>query len=225
MQLSKWSQQPDDVCNSSTFNSHSTPFTTFITSDPMTRQCPYLGRYEIVSVMHWHSADNVEDTLGVDGELSIANVVEVQDVRVTSTPFPRRCHHERVRWLDIGCRTPDRMEFATSCSDEALSEYLCHGTWIENDTAYLVASTDVGRYCLVYSASAATTGDRELSVTGHLASCPRASHRHPVSWQVNLTSYVQCGDISSASSWRSHVSSTVLLIVLSGILFGRYIAR
>lgn len=87
----------------------------------MTRQCPYLGRYEIVSVMHWHSADNVEDTLGVDGELSIANVVEVQDVRVTSTPFPRRCHHERVRWLDIGCRTPDRMEFATSCSDEALS--------------------------------------------------------------------------------------------------------
>ncbi|KAI4485152.1 hypothetical protein M0804_006657 [Polistes exclamans] len=70
-----------------------------------------------------------------------------------------------------------------------LNQYLCHGTWIENDTAYLVASTDVGRYCLVYSASAATTGDRELSVTGHLASCPRASHRHPVSWQVNLTSY------------------------------------
>ncbi|KAK2583583.1 hypothetical protein KPH14_009527 [Odynerus spinipes] len=225
MQLSKWSQQPDEVCNSTTFNSRSTPFTTFITSDPMTRQCPYLGRYEIVSVMHWHSGEAVEDTLGLDGEVSIANVVEVQDVRVTSTPFPRRCHHERVRWLDIGCRTPDRMEFATSCSDEALSEYLCHGTWIENDTAYLVASTDVGRYCLVYSASAATTGDRELSVTGHLASCPRASHRHPVSWQVNLTSYVQCGDISSATSWRSHVSSTIVLAVLSSVLFGRYIAR
>ncbi|KAI4501038.1 hypothetical protein M0802_003841 [Mischocyttarus mexicanus] len=186
MQLSKWSQQPEDVCNSSTFKSHSTPFTTFITSDPMTRQCPYLGRYEIVSVVHWHNTDDDEDTLGMD----IANVVEVhQEVRVTSTPFPRRCHNERVRWLDIGCRTPDRMEFATSCSDESLSEYLCHGTWIENDTAYLVASTDVGRYCLVYSASAATTGNRELSVTGHLASCPRASHRHPVSWQVNLTSY------------------------------------
>jgi len=69
-----------------------------------------------------------------------------------------------------------------------LPEYLCHGTWIENDTVYLVASTDVGRYCLVYSASAATTGT-ELSVTGHLASCPRASHHHPVSWQVNLTSH------------------------------------
>lgn len=69
------------------------------------------------------------------------------------------------------------------------AEYLCHGTWIENDTAYLVASTDVGRYCLVYSASATATGSRELSVTGHLASCPRAPHRHLVSWQVNLTSY------------------------------------
>lgn len=70
-----------------------------------------------------------------------------------------------------------------------VSEYSCHGTWIENDTAYLVASTEKGRYCLVYSASAAATGSRELSVTGHLASCPRASHRHVVSWQVNLTSY------------------------------------
>lgn len=82
--------------------------------------------------------------------------------------------------------------FLTPLTADVVSfpEYLCHGTWIENDTAYLVASTDVGRYCLVYSASAATTtGSRELSVTGHLASCPRASHRHPVSWQVNLTSY------------------------------------
>lgn len=81
--------------------------------------------------------------------------------------------------------------FISPLTADAVSfpEYLCHGTWVENDTAYLVASTDVGRYCLVYSASAATTGSRELSVTGHLASCPRASHRYPVSWQVNLTSY------------------------------------
>lgn len=30
MQLSEWGQQPDDICNSSTFNSHSMPYTTFI---------------------------------------------------------------------------------------------------------------------------------------------------------------------------------------------------
>nr|XP_012139271.1 PREDICTED: uncharacterized protein LOC100884026 isoform X4 [Megachile rotundata] len=134
MQLSEWSQQPDNVCNSSTFNSHSTPYTTFI-------------------------------------------------------------------------------------------EYWCHGTWIENDTAYLVASTDVGRYCLVYSASAAATGSRELSVTGHLASCPRPSHRHLVSWQVNLTSYAQCGDISTATSWTFRISASVYVLLVLGIIFSRYIAR
>ncbi|XP_068986355.1 uncharacterized protein [Bombus flavifrons] len=184
LQLSEWSQQPDDVCNSSTFNSHSTPYTTFITPDPITKQCPNLGRYKIVSVLHNHNGDKAEDILGVDGE-PMVNAAEVQDVRVTSTPYPGRCRYR----LDIGCKTPDRMEFATSCNDETPPEYSCHGTWIENDTAYLVASTEKGRYCLVYSASAAATGSRELSVTGHLASCPRASHRHVVSWQVNLTSY------------------------------------
>ncbi|XP_011338027.2 uncharacterized protein LOC105279739 [Ooceraea biroi] len=225
MQLSEWGQQPDDICNSSTFNSHTMPYTTFITSDPMTRQCPNLGRYEIVSLFRSPNADNIEDILAADGEQNVANAAEVHDVRVPSTPLPRQCHHGSVRRLDIGCRTPDRMEFATSCSDEALSEYLCHGTWIENDTAYLVASTDVGRYCLVYSASAATTGSRELSVTGHLASCPRASHRHPVSWQVNLTSYAQCGDISSAATWALRVPASLLNIVFFGALFARYIAR
>ncbi|XP_020284906.1 uncharacterized protein LOC109855264 [Pseudomyrmex gracilis] len=226
MQLSEWGQQPDDICNSSTFNSHTMPYTTFITSDPMTRQCPNLGRYEIVSLVRSTNADSVENVLAVDGEQHVANAAEMHDVRVPSTPFPSQCHHGSVRRLDIGCRTPDRMEFATSCSDEALSEYLCHGTWVENDTAYLVASTDVGRYCLVYSASAATTGSRELSVTGHLASCPRASHRpHPVSWQVNLTSYAQCGDLSSAATWALRVPASLLYTVFFGAFLARYIVR
>ncbi|XP_076236438.1 uncharacterized protein LOC143180532 [Calliopsis andreniformis] len=223
MQLSEWSQQPDYVCNSSTFNFHSTPYTTFITTDPVTRQCPNLGRYEIVSVMHSRTNDHAEDKLGIDGEQNIANAAEVQDVRVTSTPYPGRCRYGSVSRLDIGCKIPDRMEFA--CSDDTPSEYSCHATWIENDTAYLVASTEVDRYCLVYSASAAATGSRELSVTGHLASCPRASHRHLVSWQVNLTSYAQCGDISTATSWTYRISASVYVLVVLGILFGRYIAR
>lgn len=222
MQLSEWSQQPDDVCNSTMFNSHSTPYTTFITSDPITRQCPNLGRYEVVSLLH--SNENPEGVLAGDGEQNMANAAEVQDVRVTSTPYPARCRYGSVRRLDIGCKTPDRMEFATSCSDETPSEYWCHGTWIENDTAYLVASTDVGRYCLVYSASAAATGSRELSVTGHLASCPRPSHRHLVSWQVNLTSYAQCGDISTAT-WTIRISASVYVFAVMATMLGRYIAR
>ncbi|KAG7212444.1 hypothetical protein KM043_012759 [Ampulex compressa] len=226
MQLSEWSQQPDDVCNSSTFNSHSTPYTTFITSEPMTRQCPNFGRYEVVSLLPSRSFDNAEDVLGVDGEQNMVNAAEVQDAGVTSAPLLRPCNYDSVRRLDIGCKTPDRMELATSCIDEELSEYMCHGSWIENGTVYLVASTDIGRYCFVYSASAATTGSSELSVTGHLASCPRASPRHPGLWQVNLTLYAQCGDISLATSWTYRVPASVFnLVVLLGVLFGRYIAR
>ncbi|KOC61835.1 hypothetical protein WH47_06179 [Habropoda laboriosa] len=275
LQLSEWGQQPD-VCDSTTFSNQSMPYMTFITPEPITRQCPNLGRYEIVSVLHSRSNYNVDEALGLDGEQNMASAAEVQDVRVTPTLYPGSCRYGNVRRLDIGCKTPDRMEFATSCRGDTpwddleryglarvdvpccrkkmknssvgklenlehwgeleklekvevddeeseerwrleilgkldnrkfgkignrkprkmgelgqldTEEYWCHGTWIENDTAYLVASTDVGRYCLVYSASAAATGSRELSVTGHLASCPRAAHRHLVSWQVNLTSY------------------------------------
>lgn len=93
----------------------------FSASEPKTRQCPNLGRYEIVSLFRPPNADNVESVLAVDGEQSVANAAEVHDVRVPSTAFPSQCHHGSVRRLDIGCRTPDRMEFATSCSDEALS--------------------------------------------------------------------------------------------------------
>lgn len=66
-------------------------------------------------------ADNVENLLAADGEQNVANAAEMHDVRMPSTPFPSQCHHGSVRRLDIGCRTPDRMEFATSCSDEVLS--------------------------------------------------------------------------------------------------------
>lgn len=105
----------------------------------MTRQCPNLGRYEIVSLFRPPNTDNVEDILAADGEQNVANAAEVHDVRVPSTPFPRQCHHGSVRRLDIGCRTPDRMEFATSCSDEALSgkDYpACH--LIENIFVYYI---------------------------------------------------------------------------------------
>lgn len=66
-----------------------------------------------MSVLHNHNGDKAEDILGVDGE-PMVNAAEVQDVRVTSTPYPGRCRYR----LDIGCKTPDRMEFATSCNDE-----------------------------------------------------------------------------------------------------------
>lgn len=129
---------------------------------------------------------------------------------------------------------------------------------MENDTAYLVASTETGRYCLVYSTSATGTTtaagstSRELTVTGHLASCPRASHRHKHEWQVNLTAYgsypallytiylyvnlrpcltdlgtlsvsAQCAEVSAASTWSSSGSSlTTHALFVLGGLLSRY---
>lgn len=103
----------------------------------MTRQCPNLGRYEIVSFRP-PNAENIENILTVDSEQNGVINAELNAIRIPTTPFPpSQCHHNSVRRMDIGCRTPDRMEFALSCSDEALSgkdhHYLtCHFAFREN---------------------------------------------------------------------------------------------
>lgn len=113
----------------------------------MTRQCPNLGRYEIVSLFRPPNADNVESVLAADGEQNVANAAEVHDVRVPSTAFPSQCHQGSVRRLDIGCRTPDRMEFATSCSDEALSgKSMLYATVFRFVLEYLPASENDGAH-------------------------------------------------------------------------------
>lgn len=85
----------------------------------MTRQCPNLGRYEIVSFRP-PKAESIENILTVDSEQQVINAAV--HAAGPTTPFsPSQCHHNSVRRMEIGCRTPDRMEFALSCSDEALS--------------------------------------------------------------------------------------------------------
>ncbi|XP_043280833.1 uncharacterized protein [Venturia canescens] len=127
MQISKtWTQVPEEACNSSKFNYFTAPYKTYITSDLTTRQCPYLGHYEVVYVMRSHVSEYAEENFIPDGEQRLSenddNVAQVQEVRITSTtPFPRPCHHTSLPGLDIGCERSDRMKFATSCSDEALS--------------------------------------------------------------------------------------------------------
>ncbi|XP_031777075.1 uncharacterized protein LOC100678593 isoform X4 [Nasonia vitripennis] len=220
-QSQNWTQQEDEACKPSVFEPLSAPYTTFITMEPTTRQCPYLGRYVVVVVTR------------PPGHGYAENVAEVRSARMTSTPQPTRCHQASVEGLNIGCTRPDLMEFATDCTDKALFKYSCHGTWVENDTAYLVASTETDRYCLVYSASASgrttsstSSTSRELTVTGHLASCPRAAHLHKHEWQVNLTAYAQCDDVSSASTWRSSGSSlTTHVLFVLGALLSRYFGR
>ncbi|XP_023315059.1 uncharacterized protein LOC106652588 [Trichogramma pretiosum] len=270
-QSQNWSQQDDEACKLSSFNPLSAPYTTFITMEPMTRQCPYLGRYSVVFVTKSASAEhndvwpsrpslnNNNNNNGLSSQYNAnnnnnnnnnnnvmtnhrridnveENVAEVRSMQATtqSPALPVRCHQARVEGLNIGCTKPDIMEFATDCTDKALFKYSCHGTWVENDTAYLVASTETGRYCLVYSATASAvttqgssiTGSRELTITGHMASCPRQSHLHKHEWRVNLTAYTQCDDVSSASTWRSSGTSlTTHMVLVVGSLAIRYLGR
>ncbi|XP_058793493.1 uncharacterized protein LOC131665560 isoform X1 [Phymastichus coffea] len=225
-QSQNWTPQEDgDACKPSIFDPLSAAYTTFITMEPMTRQCPHLGRYDVVFVTKPPSND-YNDLWPPRAE----NVAEMRAAKATTTQLPTRCLHTSVEGLSIGCTKPDIMEFATDCTDKALFKYSCHGTWVENDTGYIVASTEANRYCLVYSASATTTSksplSRELTITGHLASCPRASHLHKHEWQVNLTAYTQCDDVSSASNWRSSGSSlTTHMVLIIGGLSIRYLGR
>lgn len=84
--------------------------------EPMTRQCPYLGRYVVVVVTRPPGG-----AAGAHVSHSYAeNVAEVRSARMTTTPQPTRCHQASVEGLNIGCTKPDLMEFATDCTDKAL---------------------------------------------------------------------------------------------------------
>ncbi|XP_015603491.1 uncharacterized protein LOC107271703 [Cephus cinctus] len=236
-QSERWTQQPDEACSSNAFNPLATPYTTFITSEPLSRTCPHFGRYEVISATKSRPIDYMEKVVAPESEQNPEEEVdsefpEVKASSPSSSPR-RRCDHANVRGLHIGCRSPDSMEFSTTCSDETTFVYSCHGTWVENDTVYLVASTEAGRYCLIYTTPTSVTPSTDLSVTGHLASCPRASHpspriSHPHQhvWQVNLTAYAQCGETSSAISWASEKNDHFTLFgVLTCAILSRYIER
>lgn len=96
-------------------------------SDLTTRQCPYLGQYEVVFVMRAHvNGEYSAESFGPEGDEGLSqdedNVAQVRKVRMTSTtPFPMPCHATSLSALDIGCERSDRMKFPTSCSDETLS--------------------------------------------------------------------------------------------------------
>ncbi|XP_046742888.1 uncharacterized protein LOC124409356 [Diprion similis] len=233
MQQSKmWSQQAEDACKPSGFNPLSAPYTTFITSDPIPQQCPHLGSYKVASWHSYHQMDGTREMLGFDEEHTIGENEEdaiAQEVKVTPLPppSPTPCHQDSVTGLDIGCRSSHRMEFSASCRDEAFSVYWCHGSWEENGTAYVVASTEAARYCLVYSATAASVGHNDLSVTNHFASCPRPTQHHHRQhiWKLNLTAYAQCGKASSSSSRRLHWPRDTLCWVILCSLFSRYVTR
>ncbi|XP_012267642.2 uncharacterized protein LOC105692780 isoform X2 [Athalia rosae] len=233
-QSETWSQQSEDACKTSGFNPLSAPYTTFITSEPISQQCPHLGSYKVASWRSYHPLDDAKEMLlGSDGEHSGGGEegdAVAQEVKITppSPPSPTPCHQDSVTGLDIGCRSSHRMEFAASCTDEAFSVYWCHGSWEENGTAYVVASTEAARYCLIYSATAASGGSNDLSVTNHFASCPRPTHPHHRQhiWKVNLTAYAQCGKASSSSvSWKMYLWRETLFRIFLSTLYSKYVAR
>ncbi|XP_014203491.1 uncharacterized protein LOC106635848 [Copidosoma floridanum] len=123
-QSQKWTQQDVDACEHGTFDPLSVPYTTFITMEPMTRQCPHLGRYNVVFVTNKPPAGGEPSVWSTRVHERIhgtyENVAEVRAVaEPTTTPLPVRCHHASVEGLNIGCTKPDLMEFATDCADKA----------------------------------------------------------------------------------------------------------
>lgn len=108
--------------------------------EPVTRQCPYLGRYDAVFASRprdhhqqqfYHQQRQQHQMqqnhgLNIDNAISgqINNGGNVAEVRTATLPTlkypPTRCHQANIDGLDIGCTKPDLMEFATDCSDKAL---------------------------------------------------------------------------------------------------------
>ena len=85
--------------------------------EPMTRQCPHLGRYDVVYV----TMPPTRDTNGAEhSRLNYGeNIAEVRATKMMTTLATPRCLQTGVDGLNIGCTRPDLMEFDTDCHDKA----------------------------------------------------------------------------------------------------------
>ncbi|KAJ8970657.1 hypothetical protein NQ317_016870 [Molorchus minor] len=137
----KYVDNPDDAC--ANFDPSTAPYTTLITTNLHTKKCPHLGRYTVTSIST--QAEKRKRRQQPD-EHNIAN-----------NPEPDDCISHDYEALAVGCSGSHEMEFKSSCSQQSVSAYSCHGSWEENGISYVIAtpvarkSTDNLKYCFIYT--------------------------------------------------------------------------
>lgn len=214
------------ACNRNNFNASSTDFTTFVSSRAESRQCPGVGRYEVVGGVSESSVSG-EDmgvaALGVGtGGSSNGFPLYSHDDEV---PLREQCVGGPFTHLAVGCKGSDKLILSNQCSS---AEYSCHGSWEDSGRQYLVvtptsrSSKGVRRLCLVLE-----RGVGVMSLASSTRSCGRdltpGLHGHMA---LNTTSTGGCDptpQLNGSGSTSIHSSATLLLVLLLPHLLQRLV--
>lgn len=230
-QSSPFVQVPEEACSPANFNPAKLPFITLLTSQLHRKRCPYLGRYTISG-------------LSIDGrEVSAARRKRKRSneqgiVESGGMDSKVDCGSYDFESLVVGCsENSDTMEFYSSCDTETISAYICHGSWEDNGTSYLITSpvsrksNGARRYCFIYTRSGAESGTglgqhSEGSKRGNMAAMLRLSsvtescHRNinpgvTGAWALNLTINGQCAETSANAVAMTAVVLPSLLFIMT----------
>ncbi|KAK4289396.1 hypothetical protein Pmani_037629, partial [Petrolisthes manimaculis] len=153
MLMGRWSQVDSLACKDQYFDPNSSNYTTFVSSAVEKRQCPVVGRYEVIGTSERRPT-------GGRRRLGRGYVGEGR------RPFTT---------LDVGCSTIDTLVIGNACSS---SEYSCIGWWQAQGRQYVVvtpksrSSKGVRRLCLTLVQRVGGEGGI-LSLASSALSCGR----------------------------------------------------
>ncbi|XP_022186268.2 uncharacterized protein LOC111045223 isoform X2 [Nilaparvata lugens] len=193
------SQDEYEACNPEYFDvSTPTNPVTLVTTSLKPMHCPNPGRFTIQASVQQPHAEPVQE-----------------EVQVSDTTNPSQCQGEMPAYTSvaIGCTEPsDVMQFYSSCPEEPSKGYICHGSWTENLTSYLVVSpasrksTDAKHYCFVFIQKPG-----EMSLHRVATSCfPPA---HPTQWSYNITNPGKCSESSASRDLTGMIMPSVFTVL------------
>ncbi|XP_063601751.1 uncharacterized protein LOC134777815 isoform X2 [Penaeus indicus] len=213
------------ACTPYFFDPKSTNFTTFVSGNAGTIECPSTGRYKVTSGNGGDS--DSKENLNVAASTSLASGetgvgggggggggggVALTDL--TMGDHNSRCAEASYKSLSFGCSNLDTLEIQTTCDREV---YSCHGSWAEAGREYVVvtptsrSSKGVRRLCLVLD-----HGVGVLSLASSTHSCSRdltpGLHGHIA---FNTTNDGGCHDVSPTNGSPAPVGSSPLSLAIA----------
>ncbi|XP_034240217.1 uncharacterized protein LOC117644713 [Thrips palmi] len=146
MQRSAHTGSAEEACRADNFDPLSERFTTFITSDPQHRQCPYSGRYAVTNYLGGDIVCSTHPSSRANDIINNNKDIDNNDINSLVRPHPkdpkasaRRATALGSKSLDVGCGTGHTMEFHSHCEADSITAYSCHGSWSDNGTSFTIA--------------------------------------------------------------------------------------
>lgn len=135
----------------------------------------------------------------VTGKIAIVQPDQLNETQRSRRDVPTCIvNYKAQRQLQVACSDASIIEVRPRCNEDGEESYLCHGSWTENSTVYIIAKNQATQHgvCITYrqldgNAATLTIGD----------ACFRGLQKIPDHHLVaNVSNSGKCGDTNSASS-------------------------